>query len=88
MSRQIDARLTELGLGREARYELPCGQHVPWRLSPAPFSLDDERRAVLSRFGGLMAKFYLAADCIYQSALTDPRTSFVADYLDAGKPTK
>jgi hypothetical protein len=86
MTKAIDARLAELGLGREAKYQLPGGQKVPWRLSPQPFVLDDERRGCLSRFGFLMTRFYFAADRIYQSALSDARTGFVADYLDAGKP--
>ena len=86
MSVSIDARLAEMGLGREAAYAVPEGQQVPWRVAPKPFELDNERRASLSGFGHLMARFYWAADRIYEASTLDAGISFVAEYLDAGKP--
>lgn len=75
-----------MGLDRETLRAVKGGQGVPWRIAPEPFALGDDRRASLSRFGGLMAEFYMAADRMYHSALTDQRIGFVAEYLDAGKP--
>ncbi|MCA9482288.1 MAG: hypothetical protein KC553_00975 [Nitrospina sp.] len=58
-----------------------------WRISPAPFLLDAEDAAFLNGLGNHLLAFYTALNRLYFDSLKGRVPAWVADYLDAGKPS-
>jgi hypothetical protein len=59
---------------------------VAWRLSPEPFWISPETFAAIERLGPDLHSFYRALASLYQRSARGTAPSFVAEYLDIGKP--
>jgi hypothetical protein len=59
---------------------------VSWRISPEAFPLPRELVASFESLGVHLLKFYRAANLLYRQSWQGKAPSFVAEYLDAGKP--
>src|SRR5579862_345950 len=59
---------------------------VAWRLSPEPFWLSPATLATIEQLGPDLLRFYRVLASLYQRSARGTAPSFVADYLDRGKP--
>ncbi len=59
---------------------------VSWRVSPEAFPLSREMVASFESLGAHLLKFCRAANLLYRQSWQGKAPSFVAEYLDAGKP--
>ena len=59
---------------------------VAWRLSPEPFWLSPETFGAIERLGPHLLRFYRTLAALYQRSARGTVPSFLADYLDRGKP--
>jgi hypothetical protein len=59
---------------------------VSWRVSPEAFALPRGLVASFESLGAHLLKFYRAANLLYRQSWQGKAPSFVAEYLDAGKP--
>ncbi len=81
---------TEPGsFARWLRNRLPAGglfadRH--WRMAPEPFPLGKELAAALERLGRILLQFYKAVNLLYRQSVQGKQPSWVAHWLDLGKP--
>ncbi|HEY3675451.1 MAG TPA: hypothetical protein VGK84_05625 [Candidatus Tumulicola sp.] len=61
---------------------------IPWRVSPEPFALTQTQLDTILRLGEDMLGFYRALNSIYNRSARGTAPSFVAEYLDQGKPER
>jgi hypothetical protein len=59
---------------------------VAWRLSPEPFWISPQTLDAIERLGPDLLKFYRGLGSLYQRSARGTAPSFIAEYLDAGKP--
>ncbi|GAC1311106.1 MAG: hypothetical protein NVSMB21_20020 [Vulcanimicrobiaceae bacterium] len=59
---------------------------VAWRLSPEPFWLSPQTYAAIERLGPDLYTFFRVLASLYQRSARGTIPSFVAEYLDLGKP--
>jgi len=59
---------------------------VAWRLSPEPFWLSPQTVAAIERLGPDLYNFFRVLASLYQRSARGTAPSFVAEYLDLGKP--
>ncbi len=59
---------------------------VAWRLSPEPFWLSPQTYAAIERLGPDLLSFFRVLASLYQRSVRGTVPSFVAEYLDIGKP--
>ena len=59
---------------------------VAWRLSPEPFWLSPQTHAAIERLGPDLYHFFRVLASLYQRSVRGTIPSFVAEYLDIGKP--
>ena len=85
---RVDKMLAEMGLARPTTYSLPHGRNSAWRVAPAPAILSSEQSDAIAGLGYVLRSFYVAADALYYLGLSDPKYSFVPEYLDKGKPAR
>ncbi|MDE2681209.1 MAG: hypothetical protein OSB29_07575 [Verrucomicrobiota bacterium] len=57
-----------------------------WRIATKPFPLDAKFARELESLGRVLLKFYRAADLLYRHSITGKQPTWVADWLDQGKP--
>ncbi|MFT5471014.1 MAG: hypothetical protein ACI8UO_006147 [Verrucomicrobiales bacterium] len=57
-----------------------------WRISPEPFSLSPATVSALERLGPVLHRFQKTTNLIYRRSVTGTAPSWVADYLNRGKP--
>jgi len=57
-----------------------------WRIATKPFPLDAKFARELESLGGVLLKFYRAADLLYRHSISAKQPTWVADWLDQGKP--
>ncbi len=57
-----------------------------WRLSPAPFPLSTDDLAFFESLGPQLLAFYRALGRLYQDSVRGMQPSWIAAYLDQGKP--
>jgi hypothetical protein len=57
-----------------------------WRISPAPFPLGRELAASLESLGRVLLQFNRAVNLLYRQSLAGKQPSWVAQWLDQGKP--
>ena len=57
-----------------------------WRVSPAPFPLDRELASSLESLGRVLLQFNRAVNLLYRLSLAGKQPSWVAQWLDQGKP--
>jgi len=65
-----------------------AGSSSPFRISPEPFALPQATISAIARQGRLWLKFQKAAQEIYFRSVRGEAPSYIADYLDAGKPER
>jgi hypothetical protein len=71
------------------RDQLPAGglfAGVTWRISPEAFPLSQEVITRLEALGPHLLAFYRACNVMYRHSVDGKLPSWIADYLDAGKP--
>jgi hypothetical protein len=59
---------------------------VAWRLSPEPFWLSPQTFAAIERLGPDLLAFYRVLNGLYTRSARGTAPSFIAEYLDQGKP--
>jgi hypothetical protein len=59
---------------------------IAWRVSPEPFALSKEQVATIESLGLDLLRFYRALNNLYNRSVRGTAPSFIADYLDRGKP--
>ncbi|HEY2083026.1 MAG TPA: hypothetical protein VGI88_09595 [Verrucomicrobiae bacterium] len=57
-----------------------------WRVSPAPFKLDDKLAAELDSLGRVLLQFYRAVNLLYRKSVEGKQPEWVARWLELGKP--
>ncbi len=74
---------------RYVRGHMPGGglfAGATWRISPEPFPLSAPLVAKLEALGPQLLAFYRACNVMYRHSVKGTLPSWIADYLDAGKP--
>jgi hypothetical protein len=74
---------------RYVRDALPAGglfAGMTWRISPSAFPIPSSLLAQLEALGPQLLAFYRACNVMYRQSLQGKLPSWIADYLDAGKP--
>lgn len=71
---------------REALPEAGLFAGMTWRISPEPFPLDKKTVRTLKKLGPALYRFQRASDLIYRRSRRGTLPSWIAAYLDAGKP--
>ncbi|MBM3859283.1 MAG: hypothetical protein FJ395_06495 [Verrucomicrobia bacterium] len=61
---------------------------MTWRIAPHPFPLPPALVAELERLGPQLLAFYRACNTLYRHSVAGKQPRWVADYLDAGKPSE
>ncbi|MFY9861000.1 MAG: hypothetical protein WAK80_10650, partial [Candidatus Cybelea sp.] len=59
---------------------------IAWRVSPEQFALSKEQVATIESLGLDLLRFYRALNNLYNRSVRGTAPSFIADYLDRGKP--
>ncbi|HEX4264487.1 MAG TPA: hypothetical protein VH597_09125 [Verrucomicrobiae bacterium] len=57
-----------------------------WRVSPAPFKLDDKLAKELDSLGRVLLQFYRAVNLLYRKSVEGKQPDWVARWLELGKP--
>jgi len=57
-----------------------------WRVSPSPLPLDKKQVKQLDKLGKVLVSFYQAANQIYRKSVDGKLPTWIADWLDRGKP--
>ncbi len=78
-------RLTAI---REARPVESLFAEKDWLLSPEPFVIEEKSRTDLERLGHQLFVFQRACNQLYQQSVKGKQPSWVARYLDFGKPVE
>src|SRR5437667_8390273 len=76
-SRRVRSRLMEAGLHDGAT----------WLISPAPFLLTSADLSAIQSLGQHLQRFTLALNRLYYESVRGAQPTWVADYLDQGKPS-
>ncbi|MDW8344623.1 MAG: hypothetical protein RMM51_09045 [Verrucomicrobiae bacterium] len=74
---------------RHVHDSLPAGglfAGLRWRIAPSAFPLSAPLVAAFEELGGQLLAFYRACNVLYRHSVSDRQPSWVAEYLDAGKP--
>lgn len=74
------------GLYTSAVEEVHPESRVPWRISPEPFWLTAEELQWFEDLGGHLLKYYQACNLLYSQSARGVEPSWIAEYLDQGKP--
>ncbi|MGB8151365.1 MAG: hypothetical protein WCE97_09265, partial [Candidatus Cybelea sp.] len=59
---------------------------IAWRVSPEPFALSKEQLDAIEGLGTDLLRFYRALNNLYNRSVRGTSPSFIAEYLDQGKP--
>ncbi len=59
---------------------------IAWRISPEPFALSGKTAQELEALGSDLVAFYRGLNNLYNRSARGTAPSFIADYLDRGKP--
>ena len=59
---------------------------IPWRVSPEPFALSPETYQRIVSLGPDLLAFYRALNSLYNRSARGTAPTFIAEYLDQGKP--
>jgi hypothetical protein len=71
------------------RDQIPSGglfAGLDWRISPAPFSLDENLAKEIESLGRVLLQFYRAVNLLYRKSAEGKQPEWVARWLDQGKP--
>ena len=61
-------------------------ERIPWRISPEPFALSARALERIETIGANLLLFYRALNALYNRSVRGTAPSFIAEYLDRGKP--
>jgi hypothetical protein len=73
------------------RNSLPPGglfAGLDWRISPAPFPLDEKLAKEIESLGRVLLQFYRAVNLLYRKSVEGKQPEWVARWLDLGKPAE
>ncbi|MGA2241569.1 MAG: hypothetical protein ABSH11_05970 [Verrucomicrobiota bacterium] len=76
---------------RFIRDSLPPGglfAGLEWRISPAPFLLDEKLAKEIESLGRVLLQFYRAVNLLYRKSAEGKQPEWIARWLDLGKPAK
>lgn len=59
---------------------------MDWRISPAPFRLEQKAVRQLEKLGRVLLQFNRAVNLLYRKSVEGKEPGWVAEYLDQGKP--
>src|SRR5690349_467817 len=59
-----------------------------WRISPEPFALPRTLTDDFENLGRVLLTFYRAVNLLYRQSVAGKEPSWVADWLDLGKPAE
>ena len=59
---------------------------MEWRISPAPFPLDENLAKEIESLGRVLLQFYRAVNLLYRKSAEGKQPEWVARWLDLGKP--
>jgi len=59
---------------------------LDWRISPAPFPLDEKLAGEIESLGRVLLQFYRAVNLLYRKSAEGKQPEWVARWLDLGKP--
>lgn len=76
------------GLPPEGLFDAAQTAGAPCRIGPEPFRLDPDLLASLERQGRLWLKFVRAGQALYLKSHRGDAPAWIAEYLDAGKPSR
>ena len=76
------------GMPPEGLFDVEQTAGAPCRIGPEPFRLDPSLKAALERQGALWLKFLRAGQSLYLRSHRGDAPSWIAEYLDAGKPSR
>ncbi|MBI5192959.1 MAG: hypothetical protein HZA08_05895 [Nitrospirae bacterium] len=62
------------------------GVYINWRISPEPFLIKKEELSFIESLGSYFYQFYKASNKLYYESIAGIQPSWVAGYLDQGKP--
>jgi hypothetical protein len=74
---------------RFVREQIPPGglfAGLDWRISPAPFPLDEKLAREIESLGRVLLQFYRAVNLLYRKSAEGKQPEWVARWLDQGKP--
>jgi hypothetical protein len=80
--------------GEQAKFirdSLPPGglfAGLEWRISPAPFPLDDKLAGEIESLGRVLLQFYRAVNLLYRKSAEGKQPDWIARWLDLGKPAE
>ncbi len=84
--RFINERLPQGSLYSDAKRAVQPGSRASWRISPEPFWLPPSVVAYLEGLGGDLQAFYRALNSLYFASVRGTQPTWVADYVDRGRP--
>jgi hypothetical protein len=61
---------------------------LEWRISPAPFPLDERLAKEIESLGRVLLQFYRAVNLLYRKSVEGKQPEWVARWLDLGKPAE
>jgi hypothetical protein len=61
---------------------------LEWRISPAPFPLDERLAKEIESLGRVLLQFYRAVNLLYRKSAEGKQPEWVARWLDLGKPAE
>jgi hypothetical protein len=59
---------------------------LEWKISPAPFQLDENLAQEIESLGRVLLQFYRAVNLLYRKSVEGKQPEWVARWLDQGKP--
>src|SRR5438094_3873570 len=80
---------TAANRARFVRDQLPEGglfADMDWRISPAPFALGSDLAGELETLGRVLLQFNRAVNLLYRQSVAGKQPSWIAAWLDRGKP--
>ena len=82
----IDKAFAQANITRPVAYPHRPISFAPFRISPGPVQLSSAAAQQLQSMGSWLRLFYLAMDELYLLSKAGEAPSFIASWLDAGKP--
>jgi hypothetical protein len=61
---------------------------LDWRISPAPFPLDENLAKEIESLGRVLLQFYRAVNLLYRHSVEGRQPAWIAEVLDCGKPAE
>lgn len=82
----INAEIPKAKLFDAEKREVHPDSNASWRISPEPFWISDSELKWFEALGTHLLNFYRACNLLYSQSVRGIQPSWVAEYLDLGKP--